>query len=80
MLIYILAELHDYLGEKLGRSFGMPIDQFTEAAYNELLKGEDLIVIGSIATEPRETYMELVEKRRQIYSKLSSVMLARFEL
>ncbi|KAK2608287.1 hypothetical protein N8I77_006905 [Diaporthe amygdali] len=76
----VQSELHDYLGEKLGRSFGMPIDQFTEAAYNELLKGEDLIVIGSIATEPRETYMELVEKRRQIYSKLSSVMLARFEL
>lgn len=58
----------------------MPIDQFTTEAYEELLQGHEFIVIGSIATEPRESYMDLVEKRRQIYSKLSSVMLARFEL
>lgn len=58
----------------------MPVDQFTHEAYEQLLQGDELVVIGSIATEPRESYMELVEKRRQIHSKLSSVMLARFEL
>lgn len=58
----------------------MPIDQFTEEAYEQLLQGDEQVVIGSIATEPRESYIDLVEKRRQIYSKLSRVMLARFEL
>lgn len=58
----------------------MPVEQFTDEAYEQLLQGDELIVIGSIATEPRESYIELVEKRRQIYSKLSRVMLARFEL
>ena len=58
----------------------MPIDQFTTEAYEQLSQGDELIVIGSIATEPRESYIELVEKRREIYSKLSRAMLARFEL
>lgn len=58
----------------------MPIDQFTNEAYEQLLQGDEVVVIGSIATEPRESYIEMVEKRRQIYSKLSSAMLARFEL
>jgi hypothetical protein len=58
----------------------MPIDQFTDEAYEKLSQGDELIVIGSIATEPRESYIDLVEKRRQVYSKLSRVMLARFEL
>lgn len=58
----------------------MSIDQFTEEAYEQLLQGDELVVIGSIATEPRESYIDLLEKRRQIYSKLSRVMLARFEL
>lgn len=58
----------------------MPIHQFMEEAYEQLLQGDELVVIGSIATEPRESYIDLVEKRRQIYSKLSRFMLARFEL
>jgi hypothetical protein len=68
------------MGEERGRSLGMPLDEFTDAAFKELSKGEDLVVIGSIATEPRETYMELLEKRRNIFNKLSGVMLSHFEL
>lgn len=74
------AELHDYLGEKIGRSFGMEPDVFAEETYNELLKGDDLVVIGSIATEPRESYMELVDKRRTMFKTLTSRMMAHFEL
>lgn len=58
----------------------MHLDQFTDEAYKQLLQGDELIVIGSVATEPRESYIELVEKRRQIFSKLAQVMLSRFEL
>lgn len=58
----------------------MPLDEFTERAYAELLTGDELIVIDSIAIEPRETYMKLVEERRRIFTKLSGVMLKHFEL
>lgn len=53
---------------------------FAEQTYNELLKGEDLVVIGSIATEPRDSYMELVDKRRTMFKTLTSRMMAHFEL
>ncbi|KAI7785796.1 hypothetical protein LA080_005913 [Diaporthe eres] len=76
----VQTELHDYMGEERGRALGMPLKDFTEVAFKELDKGEDLIVIGSIATEPRETYMELVDKRRNIFNKLSGAMLSHFEL
>lgn len=68
------------MGEDRGRALGMPLKDFTEVAFKELLKGEELIIIGSIATEPRETYMDLVDKRRKIFNKLSGAMLSHFEL
>lgn len=68
------------MGEERGRALGMPLKDFTEVAFKELIKGDDLIVVGSIATEPRETYMELVDKRRNIFNKLSGAMLSHFEL
>ena len=74
-----LAELHDYAGPR-GRTYGLPLDEFTERAYKELLTGDELIVIDSIAIEPRDTYMDLVERRRKIFTKLSKVMLGHFEL
>ncbi|KZL80411.1 short-chain dehydrogenase reductase family protein [Colletotrichum incanum] len=75
----VQTELHDYAGPR-GRTYGLPLDQFTERAYKELLTGDELIVVDSIAIEPRETYMKLVEQRRRIFSKLSEVMLKHFEL
>ncbi|KAK6215490.1 short-chain dehydrogenase reductase family protein [Colletotrichum tabaci] len=75
----VQSELHDYAGPR-GRTYGMPLDEFTERAYAELLTGDELIVIDSIAIEPRETYMKLVEERRRIFTKLSGVMLKHFEL
>lgn len=74
-----IAELHDYAGPR-GRLVGMPLDQFTEIAYRELLAGDDLILIDSIAIEPREDYTELLEKRRSIFNKMSKGMLAHIEL
>lgn len=68
------------MGVENGRALGMPVNEFTEIAYNELVKGSDMIVVGSIATEPREVYMDLVERRRKIFDKLAGAMLSRFEL
>ncbi|ETS76206.1 hypothetical protein PFICI_11593 [Pestalotiopsis fici W106-1] len=76
----VQTELHDWMGEEKGRALGMPLNEFSDIAYNELLKADDLIVIGSIATESRDNYMDLVNKRRTIFNKLSGAMLSRFEL
>lgn len=74
-----IGELHDYAGPR-GRTYGLPLGEFTERAYTELLKGDELIVIDSIAIEPRETYMDLLDRRRKIFTKLSKAMLGHFEL
>ncbi|KAK7926550.1 short-chain dehydrogenase reductase family [Apiospora marii] len=76
----VQTELHDWMGVENGRALGMPVHEFTEIAYNVLSKGEEMVVVGSIATEPREVYMDLVEHRRKIFDKLAGAMLSRFEL
>ncbi|KAK8033875.1 hypothetical protein PG991_003273 [Apiospora marii] len=76
----VQTELHDWMGVENGRTLGMPVNEFTDIAYNELSKGEEMVVIGSIATEPREVYMDLVERRRKIFDKLAGAMLSRFEI
>ncbi|KAK8129026.1 hypothetical protein PG984_010134 [Apiospora sp. TS-2023a] len=76
----VQTELHDWMGVESGRALGMPVNEFADIAYEELSKGDELVVVGSIATEPRETYMDLVERRRRIFDKLSGAMLSRFEL
>ncbi|KAK9422933.1 putative Oxidoreductase DltE [Seiridium unicorne] len=76
----VQTELHDWMGPEKGRALGMPLNEFSDIAYNELVKGDDLIVVGSIATEPRDNYMDLVDKRRTIFNKLSGALLSRFEL
>lgn len=68
------------MGVENGRALGMPVEKFTEEAYSELLKGDEMVVVGSIATEPREVYMDLVDRRRKIFDKLAGAMLSRFEL
>ncbi|KAH9893805.1 hypothetical protein F4778DRAFT_748555 [Xylariomycetidae sp. FL2044] len=76
----VQTELHDWMGLDRGRALGMPLRDFTEITYAQLLKGDELIVIGSIATDPRETYMDLLDRRRKIFNKLSGAMLSNFEL
>lgn len=68
------AELHDYLGEEKGRAFGMPLDQFTDAAHKAFLEGKDQIIIGAIG--PEDTFNEIVDKRRQGFENLAAHMRA----
>ncbi|KAK8052552.1 hypothetical protein PG993_003937 [Apiospora rasikravindrae] len=76
----VQTELHDWMGIENGRALGMPVAEFADIAYEELSRGEDLVVVGSIATESREVYMDLVDRRRRIFEKLAGAMLSRFEL
>jgi short-subunit dehydrogenase involved in D-alanine esterification of teichoic acids len=67
----VQTELHDYMGEN-GRSFGMPVDQFTDAAHRGLLEGKDQIVIGAVG--PAETFNEIVDKRRDAFENFAKLM------
>ncbi|EXJ71736.1 uncharacterized protein A1O5_05545 [Cladophialophora psammophila CBS 110553] len=65
----VQTELHDYLGAERGRTLGMPIDEFTEAAYEGLASGSDQIVIGSPG--PAEIFNDIVDKRRTLFQNLA---------
>lgn len=51
---------------------GMPLEAFTEEAYAGLAEGSDQIIIGG--PEPRETYLEIVQKRRGMMEGLAAMM------
>lgn len=75
-----IAELHDYMGAELGRKLGMPLDEFTELAYKELLSGQDQIRIGSIGPGKgydEEKLQEVIDKRMEAFKWLSNLMLRR---
>lgn len=67
----MLAELHDEKHQpdiKNGSSIGMPINEFTDAAINGLMKGEEQIGIGmagdwldSIEPPRKEKFVKLTE-------------------
>lgn len=60
------------MGAEKGRELGMPIDRFTEAAYNGLVSGSDQIIIGSVG--PADTFNEIVDKRRATFENLAKMM------
>ncbi|KAH9211848.1 oxidoreductase [Leptodontidium sp. 2 PMI_412] len=68
----VQTEIHDYLTPEIGRKMGMPLEAFTEEAYAGLAEGSDQIIIGG--PEPRETYLEIVQKRRGMMEGLAAMM------
>jgi len=75
----VQSELHDYMGAEKGRALGMPLRQFTEAAYAGLAEGKDEIVIGAVGPPPfnedmHRTFHEIVEKRRTLFSYLAKLL------
>ncbi len=60
------------MGEEAGRKLGMPLDQFTEEAYKELVGGKDQIIIGAVG--PKEAFNEIIDKRRAAFEGLTNVM------
>jgi short-subunit dehydrogenase involved in D-alanine esterification of teichoic acids len=74
----VQTELHDVTMGERGRSFGMPLDQFTEEAYRGLASGSDQVFIGTIGPKEgqMDTFMELVDTRRKLFEWLSGLMMA----
>ncbi|KAL4945677.1 hypothetical protein BDV06DRAFT_219070 [Aspergillus oleicola] len=68
----VQTELHDYMGTQKGRNLGMPVDEFTDKAFEGLLEGKDQIVIGAIG-EPG-VFNGIVDKRREVFGGLARVM------
>ena len=66
---FVAAELHDYRGEEAGRAMGMPLDKFTDLAYEGLASGKDHINVGGIGDAKQ--FNEMVEKRREVFDGLS---------
>ncbi len=64
-----------------GRSLGMPLDEFSDKAYEGMMAGKDHIIIGTVGPAgsggPAEMYLEVVEKRRSVFEWLSKIMLGR---
>ena len=66
------TELHEYIGKEKGRALGMPLAEFCDRAYEGLASGKDQVIIGSIG--PRETFMDIVDKRRSTFEFLVNMM------
>ncbi|KAL7933277.1 NAD(P)-binding protein [Trichoderma chlorosporum] len=75
----VQTELHDYMGIERGRALGMPIGEFTEKAYAELVTGKEEIVIGALVGSTAKAAQELLEKRNGLFNNLSSAMAAHFQ-
>jgi hypothetical protein len=60
------------MGQEAGRNLGMPLEAFTDQAYQGLTEGRDQIIIGSIG--PAEMFHEIIDKRRAAFSNLATFM------
>ena len=71
----VQTELHDAeMGEEKGRALGMPVDKFTDAAYQGLVAGKDQIVIGGLLGQPEGTLDDIINKRRTAFETLANMM------
>jgi len=69
----VQTELHDYMGEEVGRSLGMPLDAFTEEAYKGLTEGKDQIIIGALGPVG-PALLEIINKRRTAFETRSGAL------
>jgi short-subunit dehydrogenase involved in D-alanine esterification of teichoic acids len=71
----VQTELHDAeMGKEAGRKFGMPVEAFTDLAYEGLAAGKDQIVIGALFGQPEGTLDSLIKKRRAAFEALAEMM------
>jgi short-subunit dehydrogenase involved in D-alanine esterification of teichoic acids len=75
----VRTELHDYMGSEKGRSLGIPVQEFTKAAYAGLAEGKDQIIVGAVGPPPfnetlLQTFNEIVDKRRSVCAYLANML------
>ena len=57
-----------------GRKIGMPLDTFTDEAWNGLESGTDQVIVGSIG--PADRFNDIVSKRRAAFEDLAKAFAA----
>lgn len=60
------------MGVEVGRKVGMPLDAFTEEAYQGLAAGNEDVYVGSVG--PAEAFHEVVTKRRAVVQAFAKLM------
>ena len=60
------------MGAEKGRQLGMPLDKFTDGAFNGLLSGSDQVIIGSVG--PATVFNDIVDKRRKAFEDLAKML------
>jgi len=77
----VQSELHDkHMGEKAGRAMGIPADEFTKQAFDELVAGKEEILVGSIGPGgafPREKIDSFVAGRWEAFNWLVGMVKGR---
>ena len=71
--IAVIAELHDQKHQpdiKDGRSIGMPLDEFTEEAYNGLAAGKEEVAVQ----HAKQWYDAFEPKRQELFHKMVAMM------
>ncbi|KAF2810409.1 short-chain dehydrogenase/oxidoreductase [Mytilinidion resinicola] len=69
----VQTELHDYMGAR-GREMGMPVADFTDAAFAGLASGNDEIFIGDLSVVSAERLGRIVNERRSAFNDLSKML------
>ncbi|RKL12715.1 hypothetical protein BFJ70_g16119 [Fusarium oxysporum] len=68
----VQTELHDYMGE-ISKSFGMPVTEFVEKLWPQLVDGVENIIIDPF--EPQEAFLESVKRRKELFELMAEKML-----
>ncbi|TVY27324.1 putative oxidoreductase [Lachnellula hyalina] len=68
----VQTELHDYVGDR-GRTMGMPLEEFTQIAYDGLVSGSDQIIVDN-PNMSMETFNGIVDNRRGAFAALCKLI------
>ncbi|KAF2652224.1 oxidoreductase [Lophiostoma macrostomum CBS 122681] len=71
----VQTEIHDReMGVEAGRSFGMPVAQFTEEAFSEIVAGNQDIYIGAVGGSTREQVLEMAGLRLAAFARMAELI------
>lgn len=62
----VQTELHDYMGEERGRALGMPVNVFTEQAYEGLCGGEETLIVGGLGMPGTDAAKKMTEEFKEM--------------
>jgi hypothetical protein len=69
----VQTELHDVtMGAEAGGKFGMPLDAFTNQAFDGIASGKDEVYVGTLLNSDK--FLDLVDMRRTMVEGLAAVM------